>query len=311
MRLEYEKGELTGKYLTEEGQVALADAKLEGREVSFSVARGGVWGRGGDNGGRSRMSVYKGTVEGSSIKGMRTSQRGDEEQSEEWTASADTAVVDPVGTWSWKNRFGRDGEETESSVTITKEGEAFSGSYSGQGGESPVTDVKLEGDVLSFTMSRETERGSFSSVFSGKIDGDALKGSATTKFGEREMRRNFAAERVVPVGEVEGSWTWSSNRGRGGEPVESRITFTKADGKLGGSITRGDTETPLEDVVADGGKVTFKVTRSFGDSGNSLTMNYHAQVRGDVLKGGYSFARSGEAAEGPAWESFWEAKRVR
>jgi len=311
VKLEYAKGELTGKYMTEDGQVAISDAKLEGKEVSFAVARGGNWGRGGGNGGGgNRMTTYKGTVDGGSIKGTRTSRRGEEDRVEDWAASPDTAVVDPVGKWSWKSRFGRDGGEVENLVTITRAGDALAGTFSGQDGESPVADVKLEGDVLSFSMSRENARGSFTSVFTGKIDGDALKGSTSTKFGEREMRRRFSAERVVPVGEVVGSWSWESRRGRDGEPVENRVTFTKTDGVVAGTMTRGDTVTPLEGVAVDGGKVTFKVTRAFGDSGNSFTTNYHAQVRGDMLKGGFSMAPRDGTDGGPAWDSFWEAKRA-
>ena len=119
----------------------------------------------------------------------------------------------------------------------------------------------------------------------GEIDEDVFKGRVTMKFGEREFKRSVAANRVLPEANPERTWVWSSRRGRDGDSVENKLALSKADGKLGGSFTSGDENTPVTDVVLDGNQISFKLRRTFRD--NPVTLRYSGQIRGDSIKGSY------------------------
>ncbi len=91
VKLKHAKGELTGTYLTERGEVAVKDPTLDGKMISFKVERG--------FGDRVSATEYEGTLDGTGIKGSIKSRRGDEQRETEWSASRDTPAADPVGTW--------------------------------------------------------------------------------------------------------------------------------------------------------------------------------------------------------------------
>jgi hypothetical protein len=295
VKLRFGEEGLSGSYRTSRGQSPISDATLEGKEISFKVER-----RWGD---RSFATNYKGTLSDKGIAGKISSRRNDEDRVVDWAASRDIPDVEPIGSWSWKSRRGRDGEESESKFTVVKDGDGLKGTFTGRGGESPIEDAKLEGDVLSFKVSFENDRGTFTSNYSGKIDEDAFQGQAATKFGEREFKRKVVANRVLPPAKPEGTWTWSSRRGRDGDSVENKLVLIKSDdGKLAGTLARGDEAITIGDVAIDGNQISFKLQRTFRD--NPVTLRYSGQIRGDKIKGGYRF---GETEGG--YETFWNAER--
>jgi hypothetical protein len=296
VKLKYAKGALTGTYRTTRSQAAITDAVLEGKNISFKVER------------RFRDRVfttnYKGVLDGSSIKGSIKSRRGDEEREAEWNATGDTPEADPIGTWAWTTRRGRNGEESESKITIKREGDSLAGTYAGRGDESPIEEVNFEGNTLSFNVTSETDRGKFTSAYSGTIEEDLFEGTIEMQFGERKFNRSVMAKRVLAPAKPVGVWTWSSRRGRNGEQAESKLTLKKSDdGKLGGTLSRGEQESEVGDLKLDGNQLTFTTKRSFGD--NSVTIRFNGTFRGDELRGTTQMVSD----DASSWESFWSAKR--
>ncbi|HJM65734.1 MAG TPA: hypothetical protein QGF50_18615 [Roseibacillus sp.] len=296
VKLTYAGGELTGTYKTGRGQSQVVDAKLEGKQISFKVVL-----RFGE---RSFSTAYSGMLGDKGLSGKITSRRGEEDRVVDWAAARDIPKVDPLGTWSW-SRPGRDGALNETKITIKKEGDHLTGTLSGGDTETPIEDAKLDGDVLNFKMTRENDRGSLVTTYSGKIDGDVLIAKIGINFGERTFNRKVVAKRVLAKANPVGTWTWTSRRGRDGDSVENKLTLTKADGKLAGSFTRGDDQSALEDLALDGNTVSFKLQRTFRD--NPVTLRYSGQIRGDSIKGSYRFGDSDEAG---GWETFWNAERA-
>ncbi|MEZ5324990.1 MAG: hypothetical protein R3F19_07995 [Verrucomicrobiales bacterium] len=296
VKLAYVEGKLSGTYRTERGHVAIQDAVLKGKELSFKVERG--------FGDRVFATTYKGTLADKAITGSITSKRGDEERTSDWNAAPDVAVVDPVGSWSWTTSLGRDGQETTNTITLSKgDGATLGGTVKGGFGESKIIDAKLDGDALTFAVVVETDRGTWNSSYSGKIDEDKLKGKISTHFGERTMTIPFEATRTIVAGNPAGTWTWSNRFGRDGAERVSSLKL-KADGTtLTGTLKSGDNETAIKDGKIDGNMISFKVEREFG--GNTMTQAYTGQVRGDLIKGGW---QTGDASAN-AWISNWEAKR--
>ncbi len=55
----------------------------------------------------------------------------------------------------------------------------------GGGGETSFTG-KVEGNTVTFTIKRETPRGTFETTYTGKLEGDTIKGKMKNQRGERD-----------------------------------------------------------------------------------------------------------------------------
>ena len=75
-----------------------------------------------------------------------------------------------------------------------------------------------------------------------------------------------------------------------------------SDGKLTGTYTRDGEETPIQEAKLVQNQLTFKLQRRFRE--NDVNLNYSGQVRGDVLRGHYTFGENGSD-----WVTLWEAER--
>ena len=99
-----------------------------------------------------------------------------------------------------------------------------------------------------------------------------------------------------------GTWKWSVERN--GQTFDLTLKLKLDDGKLTGTLARGDQETKIEDGKFKDGEVSFTVTTE-GD-GQKFTRKYSGKVSGDTLKGKSEFERNGETMSRD-----WEAKRSK
>ena len=103
------------------------------------------------------------------------------------------AQVDITGTWelSWETQRGA----TTSTVNFEQDGDTFTGTaqmaMGGRGGgagggtrEIEITDGKVDGDQITFSMAMGRGERSFTFTFAGTVDGDAMEGTMTTMRGE-------------------------------------------------------------------------------------------------------------------------------
>ncbi len=60
-------------------------------------------------------------------------------------------------------------------------------------GSTDLTDVMLDGNEITFTLARQTQRGSFESVYTGEVDGDSMTG--TFSVGQGQFTINWTATR--------------------------------------------------------------------------------------------------------------------
>jgi hypothetical protein len=104
--------------------------------------------------------------------------------------------VDPTGTWKWS--FGPpSGQGREIVLTLKLEGDKLTGTISGRRGDRPITDPVLNGDEISFRVTREFNGNMFTNQYSGKISGDTIKGKMEfTRDGEKQTR-DWEAKREV------------------------------------------------------------------------------------------------------------------
>lgn len=97
-----------------------------------------------------------------------------------------------------------------------------------------------------------------------------------------------------------GLWKWKTTVGT--KEFDQVLKLELKDGKLTGTVSRGQESVPIEDAKFAGGDLTFAVT--LDRSGQKLVTKYAAKVSGDSLKGTITAEFGGKGRALP-----WEAAR--
>jgi len=82
------------------------------------------------------------------------------------------AAADVSGKWT-AEVSGRNGAQTNT-FTFKSAGDKVEGTVATQRGEAPIAEGKLDGDTLTFTVTRTTQRGEMKSTYTGKVKGDSI-----------------------------------------------------------------------------------------------------------------------------------------
>ena len=138
--------------------------------------------------------------------------------------AADAKKADVSGKWSWTQQGGRGGGQggnapanatpRKSTLTLKADGEKLTGTLSqpafgrrGQGGDAPATppapvetaisNGKVKGAEISFEVTRDRGGNSVTTKYSGKLDGDAIKGKIEMpgRDGGDPISRDWEAKR--------------------------------------------------------------------------------------------------------------------
>ena len=103
---------------------------------------------------------------------------------------------DPNGTWKLKIKAGK--KDLEQTFKFeNKDGKVTGTVTGGKDGkeEAKIEDGTFKDGELSFTVKRERGDIKLTSKFSGKITGDAIKGTVTTDFNGKEVKSDFEGKR--------------------------------------------------------------------------------------------------------------------
>src|SRR3954449_8322683 len=80
-------------------------------------------------------------------------------------------AADVSGKWSAEVQ-GRNGQTRTMTMMLKADGDKLTGTVSGmQGRENPISDGKVKGDEISFTVSAETPNGTMKTNYTGKLSG--------------------------------------------------------------------------------------------------------------------------------------------
>ena len=163
-------GELTGRYEFFGGEIPMKDIKLEGDQVTFGIEMG--WGD------RTFQMNFKGKLDGKTLKGELSSER--------FTSQVvgkklkETSPV--VGTWEFTR------ETTRGTRTSTlKIKEDMTATYTVRDNELAVTDLKVDGNQISFKVIMRYGDREVPMEFKGKVDGTRLVGERTTSRGTNKI----------------------------------------------------------------------------------------------------------------------------
>ena len=129
-------------------------------------------------------------------------------------AHAADKKVDPTGTWTWTapgfrggggGGGGGGGQTRTNTLKLKLEGEKLTGTLSGGGGGRQggggqpraidIEDAKLNGDEVSFKVTREFQNNKMVAKYNGKISGDTIKGKMEFDRNGEPQSRDWEAKR--------------------------------------------------------------------------------------------------------------------
>lgn len=104
---------------------------------------------------------------------------------------------DPTGTWRWTVNS-PDGE-IQTTLKLTLKDGKLAGDYSNSFGDAVISASSFKDDAVAFSVEREFNGNKFVLKYSGKLEGDAIKGTIDVPgFNEGEARKlEWNAKRVA------------------------------------------------------------------------------------------------------------------
>jgi len=103
------------------------------------------------------------------------------------------AAADITGKWVAQVP-GREGQTRETTFNFKVDGDKLTGTVSGrQGQETPISEGKITGDTLSFTVTMEFGGNTVKQIYTGKVVGEEIQ---FKREGGRGAAREFTAKRA-------------------------------------------------------------------------------------------------------------------
>jgi hypothetical protein len=102
-------------------------------------------------------------------------------------------AADVTGKWVAEQPGRNGGPPRQTTFVLKADGSKLTGTMTGGGGRGgaptpvEITDGKIEGDNISFTVKRETQNGPMETKYKGTVSGDELKLKFTMMDQEREI----------------------------------------------------------------------------------------------------------------------------
>ena len=115
-------------------------------------------------------------------------------------ARAEDIKVDPTGTYVWTMPGRNGGPDRTNTLTLKLDGDKLTGKLSspGRGGaaatETEITDAKLTGADVSFSVTREFNGNKMTSKYSGKLADGAIKGKIEFERNGETQSRDWEAK---------------------------------------------------------------------------------------------------------------------
>lgn len=119
----------------------------------------------------------------------------------QFSLAQEAAKADPNGTWKWTTERG--GQKRESTLKLKLEGDKLTGTLTTPGRDGAATETAIEeatfkDGAVSFKITRMFQDNKFVSTYTGKIEGDVLKGEVERpgRQGGEPTKTPFEAKRV-------------------------------------------------------------------------------------------------------------------
>ena len=261
-------GKQIGQWISFMGISELKELKFEEEKLTFQREN-----RNRD--GETSTSKFSGTIKEGKLTGTMTTSRG------ETKLEGARAPRPPraVGDWAIKMTMGEQERTSTLSIKADKEGK-LSAVWTSPRGAREMQDVKYERGTLTFKNKPNAEN-TFNITFEGTVRGDTLKGNIKSERGEVALEGKLAGAPVI------GTWNLEIASEQGSRKQRLRINPDMSG--LYGS-------TPIEKVVLDEDKVTFKIVLKFGE--REFEMNFAGKLEKEKLTGELTTSRGTQKITG-------------
>jgi hypothetical protein len=193
-------------------------------------------------------------------------------------AHATTNTFD--GSWQWHFSM-PDGTEVHPKLKLKQDGTTLSGTSILRGGtETQITNGVVNGDDVRFEVVRERNGARAVTRYSGKRDGDIIRGKVESNWTGEFTSYAWEARRAAGI---DGTWKWTSYFGD--RPIDSSVTLKLEGDKLTGSMPgfRRGRPTPIKNATFKDGELYFEIERG-RDEFKSFS-KYEGKLEGDTIKG--------------------------
>lgn len=103
---------------------------------------------------------------------------------------------DPTGTWKWSAGGGGGGQAREMTLKLKLDGDKLTGALMGRNNqETAISDASFKDGMVSFSITTERQGQKRTTKYSGKLEGDTIKGKATSERNGQEQSRDWEAKR--------------------------------------------------------------------------------------------------------------------
>lgn len=204
--------------------------------------------------------------------------------------SAESAEKGITGDWLLKVEF--NGQQMTSIMSFAKDKEGkLAGQWISLFGLGELSDIKYEGNNLSFLQVSRFGDQEFRMNFAGTLDGDKISGTLSSDRGESKVE----GQRVKPMPAAVGNWEMKVKMGER-EFTATLVVKADKEGKLTADWQSQFGEHQISDVQFKDGKLTFKRTSKIQD--RQFESTFEGTVKADTLSGTFKSERGESAAEG-------------
>lgn len=193
------------------------------------------------------------------------------------------------GLWMW-SLSSQNGQTVETTVRLKVEDGKLTGAMPGareRDQPTPIKDGKINGEDVSFTLTKERDGQEYTATYTGKLSGNTIKGRMQfTRDGETRSRSWEATrQKDTPPPRPQGffgEWRYSVTISEG-DKIDLSLNLRREKDEWLGVVKFGDVKLPISDVQKDGLDISFKVV--WDRDGEKHTSKYSGHRDGDTIKG--------------------------
>ena len=178
-------------------------------------------------------------------------------------------------TGNWEIKMDSNGQESFAELSISKNPD---GSFAGTWGDDKLSDVKFEGQKLTFVRILQRRDQEFKTTFEGVLKDGKLTGKLTSDRGTSTAEGY--RPRIIPA--AVGQWDMKIEVGE--REFDAKLVVSQgSDGELTGKWISGRGEDTISKVKFENGKLTFTRKSTYQDRQREST--YEGTVKGNELVG--------------------------
>lgn len=189
MDLKQEGSKVTGKISTADREVTIEEGKIADGKLTYLIKF--------ERDGETVTIKNMASLVGDTLEGKSEFPREDGgTQTREWKVKKENSSAQFTG--KWKSSITRqDGNSMEVNYNLKQEGDKLTGTSSfNNGPETEISEGKVNGNEVTFTIKRERNGNTFVSKYNGKLEGGKIVGKSESNWGGETRTRDWTATKA-------------------------------------------------------------------------------------------------------------------